>query len=301
MTGAPVSNLRLVAAFAIVALVWGSTWLVIKDQVSAVPATWTVSFRFALASIAMAALALLRGESLRLPAPALRLAALIGIAQFTCNFQLVYQAERYLTSGIVSVLYALLMVPNALAAWVFLRQPVSRRFLCGSTIAIGGIALLLLHEYRLAPPEGSILLGVALAFGGLAFASVANVLQATPAAREVPLVPMLTWAMIFGAGADVVLALAVDGAPAFDPRPQYWAGLVYLAVIGSVLTFPLYFLLIRELGAGRAAYNGVVVPIIAMALSTLFEGYHWTWLAAAGTVIAMVGLLIALSGRQQRA
>ncbi len=301
MTGVRPSSLRLIAAFSIVALIWGSTWLVIKDQVSVVPATWTVAFRFILAGIAMAGLAALRGESLRLPPSALRLAALIGIAQFTCNFQLVYQSERHLTSGIVAVLYALLMVPNALAAWVFLRQPVSRRFLAGSAIAIAGIALLLVHEYRLAPPEGSILLGVALAFGGLVFASVANVLQATPEARDVPLVPMLAWAMIFGALADVVLALAIDGAPVFDPRPQYWAGLAYLAVIGSVLTFPLYFLLIRELGAGRAAYNGVVVPIIAMALSTLFEGYHWALLAAGGSALAMAGLLVALSGRKQRA
>ena len=86
--------------------------------------------------------------------------------------------------------------------------------------------------------------------------------------------------------------------PVLDPRPQYIAGIVYLALAGSVLTFPLYFGLIRNLGAGKAAYNGVAVPVVAMGLSTLFEGYRWTGLAAGGAVLAILGLLIALSGRR---
>ena len=88
--------------------------------------------------------------------------------------------------------------------------------------------------------------------------------------------------MIWGTLADVALALAIDGAPRFDPSPRYIGGVVYLALIGSVVTFPLYFQLIRDSGPGRAAYNGVVVPVIAMALSTLFEGYRWSLLAGAG-------------------
>ena len=84
----------------------------------------------------------------------------------------------------------------------------------------------------------------------------------------------------------------------FDPRPSYLGGIVYLALAGSVVTFPLYFQLIRDWGAGRAAYNGVAVPVVAMALSTLFEGYRWGALAIGGAVLAMAGLLIALSGRK---
>ena len=103
-----------------------------------------------------------------------------------------------------------------------------------------------------------------------------------------------------GQGIDqpAAFALIIDGPPLFDPSPRYVGGIVYLALIGSVVTFPLYFQLIRDLGPGRAAYNGVIVPVVAMALCTVFEGYRWSPLAASGAVLAMTGLLIALSGRK---
>jgi drug/metabolite transporter (DMT)-like permease len=169
------------------------------------------------------------------------------------------------------------------------------RFLAGSAVALAGIAMLLVHEYRVAPPTASVVLGVALTCGGLLSASTANVLQATPAARRIAVVPLIAWAMIWGTGADVAVSWILYGPPVFDPRPAYLGGMVYLALAGSVVTFPVYFWLIREMGAGRAAYNGVLVPVIAMGLSTVFEGYRWSVLAAAGAVLALAGLLIALS------
>ena len=289
---------RDLGAFILVALIWGSTWLVIKDQIGTVPPSWTIAYRFILAAAGMVVLARLRGESLRLPPPAMRLAVLVGVAQFVANFHFVYRAEHYLTSGIVAVFYATLMVPNALLARFFLKTPLGGRFLAGSAVALAGVAVLLLNEYRLAPPGGEVPLGIALMLGGLAGASSANVLQATEVARRTPVVPLLAWAMGIGAALDVGIALALDGAPVFETRPAYWAGVVYLGLVGSVLTFPLYFGLIRSLGPGKAAYNGVLVPVIAMALSTLFEGYRWSALAIAGSVLAMIGLLIALSGRK---
>lgn len=298
MSGQAPSRGRIAFDFVLVTLIWGSTWLVIKDQISEVPPTWTVTWRFLLASLGMVALALARRESLRLPAPALGLAAIIGVFQFCGNFQFVYRAEAWLTSGIVAVLFALLMVPNAIGSRLFLGTPITGRFLLGSVVAMGGIALLLAHEYGLAPPGGSVPLGLALCAGGLFCASAANVLQATHLARSLPIVPQIAWAMVFGTLANVVMALATEGLPVIDPRPAYLAGIAYLAIIGSVVTFPLYFGLIRHMGAGPAAYNGVAVPVVAMALSTLFEGYRWSGLAAGGAVLAMAGLLIALSGRK---
>lgn len=289
---------RTVAAFLLVAVVWGSTWLVIKDQIGTVPPSWTIAWRFLLATVSMVALAALRRESLRIGRDAMRIAVLVGLFQFFGNFHFVYRAEYFLTSGIVAVFYATLMVPNALFARLFLKAPLGGRFLAGSAVALSGVAMLLINEYRLAPPGGEVPLGVALMLGGLITASAANVLQATDAARQTAVVPLIAWSMAWGTLFDVVFALAVDGPPVFDPRPQYWAGIVYLGVVGSVLTFPLYFGLIRTLGPGKAAYNGVLVPVIAMALSTLFEGYVWTGLAIAGSVLGMVGLLIALSGRK---
>jgi drug/metabolite transporter (DMT)-like permease len=292
------SEARNIAAFAVLALVWGSTWLVIKDQISAVPVGWTVTWRFAVATVGMFALALVRRESIRLTRPALLLAAVTGLFQFAGNFQLVYRSEHYLTSGIVAVFFALLLVPNALFARVFVGAPINRRFLAGSLVALAGIALLFLHEYRIAPAGPGVLTGIVLVSFALLSASVSNVLLATDLARRQTMVPFIAWSMLFGTMANAAFAGVTSGPPMLDPRPAYLWGIAYLGIIGSVLTFPLYTMLIRDWGPGKAAYNGVVVPVIAMGLSTLFEGYRWSTLAVGGATLAMTGLLIALGGRK---
>jgi drug/metabolite transporter (DMT)-like permease len=289
---------RSILAFILVTLIWGSTWSVIKDQISTVPAQWSVTWRFALAALGMVLLAKWRGEDLRLGPGGYRFAAMLGLLQFCLNFQFVYQAQHHLTSGVVAVLFALLMVPNAVFAKLFLGNQVSGRFVVGGAVAIAGIGLLLAHEYEVALPGGSVLLGVLLAGAAITCASGANVMQASETARRQPALSLIAWAMIFGTLFDATLATVMTGPPVFDPRPEYWWGIAYLGILGSVVTFPLYFALIRDWGPGPAAYNGVAVPVVAMTLSTVLEGYHWTPLAVGGALLAMAGLLIALSGRK---
>ena len=289
---------RSIAAFIFLALVWGSTWLVIKDQISEVPPAWSVVWRFILAATAMAAFALLRGERMRLTGREMAVAIAMGAFQFSLNFQLIYESEHYLTSGLVAVVFALMIVPNAILARLVLGAALTRRFLAGSAIALAGIALLMLHEYRIAPPNSGVTTGVLLVTGAILSVSVGNLLQATQTARGVPVVSLMAWGMIWGVVASGAYAIIAVGAPVLDPRPAYLAGIAYLGLVGSALTFPLYSQLIRDWGPGPAAYNGVAVPVVAMILSTLFEGYEWSLLAGAGAVLAMAGLLVALSGRK---
>jgi len=292
---------RSIAAFIFLALVWGSTWLVIKDQISAVPSAWSVVWRFILAATAMSAFAQLRRERLRLTGREQAVAIAMGFFQFSLNFQLIYRSEHYLTSGLVAVVFALMIVPNAILARLVLGAALTRRFLAGSAIALAGIALLMLHEYRIAPPNSGVTTGVLLVTGAIFSVSIGNLLQATQTARAVPVVSLMAWGMVWGVLASGAYAIVSVGAPVLDPRPAYLAGIAYLGLVGSALTFPLYSQLIREWGPGPAAYNGVAVPVVAMILSTLFEGYQWSLLAGAGAVLAMAGLLVALSGRKQTA
>lgn len=287
----------VVLPFLLVAVIWGSTWLVIKDQLGEVPPGWSVTWRFALAAAGMALFALARGERLRLDRGGHIVALAIGITQFCLNFNLVYRAEQYLTSGIVAVLFALLLLPNAVLGKIFLGAAVTRRFMAGTAIALCGIALMLLHEARLADLGGGVWLGVGLTSLAILSASIANVLQAAPTARRQPMLSLLAWAMFWGTLADAALAWALSGPPVLPLDARYLGGVGYLAIIGSVITFPLYFALIRDIGPGRAAYNGVLVPVVAMGLSTMFEDYRWSWLAAGGGALAMAGLVVALRGR----
>ena len=135
---------KVLLPFALVTLIWGSTWIVITDQLGTVPPTWSVAYRFAIAAAAMFVYARWSGASLRIGREGHLLALLFGIPQFCLNYNLVYAAELYVTSGLVAVVFALLIVPNSLLARLFLKQKVTGGFLAGSAVALAGVALLFL-------------------------------------------------------------------------------------------------------------------------------------------------------------
>lgn len=292
---------RVILPFVLTGMIWGSTWFVITGQIDGVPAAWSVFYRFALAAPALFLVALLMKRRLRLTGPEHKLAALVGIFQFSGNFLFVYHAELYVTSGIVAMMFGLLMLPNALFGRFFLGERVQGGFLIGSLIAIVGVSALLVHEWRANPDAGvvggNVALGIGLAMLGIVAASVANVIQANPTGRGVPMVSLLAWAMLYGTVFDLGFASLTAGPPPLPDNSDYWMGIVYLALIGSVITFPLHYNLVREIGAGRTAYNSILTISVAMLVSTLFEGYQWTALTAGGMALAVVGMVLALRSK----
>jgi drug/metabolite transporter (DMT)-like permease len=282
--------------FAIFTAIWGSTWIVIRDQLGTVPPQWSVAYRFIIAAAAMALVARWKGESLRLGKGAVLPMLFLGFAQFCVNFNAVYLAERHITSGVVATIFALFLIPSTLLAWAFLGHRPTRRFLWSSLVAIIGIALLFVHEFQQhAARAGEITLGIGLTLFGMVGAASANVFQAREEIRRFPLFSMIAWSMAAGALMNVAFAFAMTGPPVFDSRPRYLLGLLYLALPASVLTFSLYYPVVRKIGPAKAAYSSVLVPIIAMAFSTALEGYRWTPLAIAGAILALGGMVGALS------
>lgn len=291
----------VIIPFIVFTLIWGSTWIVIRDQLGQVPAQWSVAYRFLLAAVAMFAVARWNGDVLRPGRRMLGAATLIGLAQFTINFNAVYMAEHFITSGLVATVFALLMVPNALLAWLMLGHRPDARFLAASAIAAGGIGLLFLHELRANSDVNmsTLAIGIGWTMIGLLGAAISNVYQARPAVRELPLFSLLAWSMAIGAAFDVVIALVLTGPPVIETRPGYWLGVAYLALAASVLCFSLYYPVVRKIGPGKAAYSSAIVPIIAMALSTAFEGFRWTPLSIAGASLAIGGMVLAMWTRSR--
>lgn len=288
---------RIILPFLLTGIIWGSTWWVITDQIDGVAPSWSVAIRFAVATPAMFLLAKVMKRSLRIGRSGQMLALAIGITQFCGNFNFVYRAELHLTSGIVAVMFTMLIVANAAFGWWLLGQRITRNFVAGTLVAMAGIGLLLWHEAGLNPLGGSIGLGIFWAIMGILAASIANVIQANQTGRALPMVSLLAWAMLYGTVADFALAWITAGPPVLPDRATFWMGIGWLALAGSVVTFPLHYTLVREIGAGRAAYNGIVTVIVAMLLTTLFEEYRWTPMTIAGAVLAMCGLVIALRAR----
>lgn len=289
---------RSIGQFVAVVLIWGTTWIVIKDQLAVVHPSWSVAYRFGLAGAALMAWCALRGEPLAFPRASLGFLALFGTLQFVLNFNFVYRAELHIPSGFPAVAFALLMVPNAILARLLLGRRVTGRFILGAAIGVLGVGLMFAQQLALPGDRAATILGLSLTVAAVLSASIANVMQAGAAATRFPVLPGLAWAMLLAAALNALLATALAGPPQWDARPGYLLGLVYLGVFASAIAFALYFDLIRTIGPAEAAWTGVPIPILAMTISTLVEGYRWTWPAAIGAVVALVGLVVAL--RQPR-
>ena len=291
--GSPVRGVTL--PFIIFTAIWGSTWIVIRSQLGPVPPQWSVTYRFMVAALAMAAIATWKGESLRIGRKGVAAAAFLGFTQFCVNFNAVYLAERNITSGVVATVFALLLIPATLLGWALLGHRPSRRFAWSSLVAVAGILLLFVHELQQHPANSrQIAAGIALTLAGMLGAAVANVTQARPEIRRFPLFALLAWSMAAGAVIDAAIAWVMTGPPVFDPRPAYWLGVLYLSLFASVLTFSLYYPVVRKIGPAKASYSSVIVPIIAMGFSTWLEDYRWTDLTITGALLALGGMAFAL-------
>lgn len=285
---------RAILQFLTVVVIWGTTWIVIKYQLGTVNPSWSVAYRFATGGLSLLAWCALKGLPLTVPRNALPFLVVLGLFQFVLNFNFVYRSELYIPSGIPAVAFALLMVPNAILARAFLGRKISGRFALGSLLGIGGVGLLFAQQLSLPGSRADTMLGLALVVAGILSASIANVMQASPRALTFPPIAGLGWAMLTGAAINALVASIVAGPPQFDPAPAYWFGFLYLGVVASALAFAVYFDLVRQLGPAEAAWTGVLVPIIAMAISTMVEDFQWTGMAVAGCVLALVGMVVAL-------
>ncbi|PZP32913.1 MAG: EamA family transporter [Roseateles depolymerans] len=276
-------------------LIWASTWHVILYQLeSGVPVFNSVAWRFGLAALGLAALARWQGQSLRgLPWSAHALMLATGIVQYSGNYLSVYQAERHIPSGLVAVLFCLMVYGNALSGRLFFGQPVTRRFLAAASGGVLGVALIFWPEIAATGARPTALLGLGLGLFAVLVACIGNVLTLTLTKRGLPLVPVLAWSMGYGAVFLVGLSLASGEGLHFDLSPAYVLSLLYLAAAGSVIAFVLYFKLAQARGPAHAALTGVIIPVIALVISAVFEGWQVTPLAVGGMALCLASLWVA--------
>ncbi len=275
--------------YLITVLIWGSTWLAIKFQLGVVPAERSVAYRFLLAAALLFVFSAARRLRLRFSIRQHAFIALQGFLLFSFNYFMVYLAEGYLSSGLVAVLFSTIIITNVLFGRLFLGAAVRRRVVLGALIGILGIALIFsgeLASFSLAGGRGP---GVLFAIAGMLSASLGNIVSARNQRHGIPVIQANAFGMAYGAGFMLLLA-AVNQAPlVFEFSLPYVASLLFLALFGSVIAFGAYLTLLGRVGADRAAYAMVLFPIIALALSTLFEGMTWSPSQVAGVGLVLAG------------
>lgn len=279
-------------------LIWGSTWLAITFQLGQVAPEVSVAWRFWLAAALMSVWALAKKQSLKFHWKDHLFIAAQGACLFSTNFVLFYSAEQYVTSGLVAVVCSSMVFMNMLGTRVYFKTPISREVLVGAALGSLGIALVFWPE--LAHFEGSqqSLLGLALSLVATFSASSGNMLSARNSRAGLPLIAVTATAMAYGAGFVTLYALARGSTFTFEATPQYLGSLLYLALFGSVGAFGCYLTLIARVGADRAGYVNVVVPIVALLLSTFFEAFEWKLATVLGIALSLAGNVLVLSKKK---
>jgi drug/metabolite transporter (DMT)-like permease len=287
------------ALFAIASLIWGSTWLAITFQLGTVAPEASVVYRFALAAVLLAIGCAVTGRSLRFSRPQHLWLAAQGTLLFGLNYLAVYWAEQYVASGLVAVLFSLIVFFNLIGARVFFAAPISRRTLVAAVLGVVGVVLMFGHE--LTRSAGDAARGIGFALGATFLASAGNLIAVRNQRHGFPVLPSVAWGMAYGAAVIALVAVAERTPWSFDASPRYVLSLVYLALFGSVIAFGAYLTLLGKIGPARAAYVGVAVPMVALVMSTVFENYRWTLPALAGAALCVAGnILVLLRDRPPR-
>lgn len=273
--------------FWIPTLIWATTWHAILYQLAETSALTGVVWRFGLAALLLAAWARWRGQALSLP-PALHLwLAGTGAVQYGLNYYCVYEAERHIPSGLVAVLYSLMVFVNAFTGAWFFGRPLTRRAMVCAAGGVAGVVLIFWPEVVATQARPQAALGLGLGLLAVACACVGNVLTLKVSQRGIGLVPLLAWCMGYGAFSLLALGLATGAPMAPGHSAAWWASLLYLAAFGSVLAFLAYFRLAQQAGPGTAALTSVIIPVIALAVSAALEGWVPQGLSLAGIALCV--------------
>lgn len=286
--------------YTLTVLIWGSTWLVITFQLGEVDPVLSVAYRFTLASLLLLGYCLLRRINLRFTLRQHLFMALQGVLLFSLNYLLVYLAELRLTSGLVAVIFSTLVFMNVLTGVLFIGTPVRLNVLLGASLGLVGISLVFLPELSAFSLQDSGFIGLLLSLAATLFASLGNIAAARNQREGLPVLQTNAFGMGYGALLMFIFAL-LTGAPfSFEASPAYIASLLYLSLFGSIVAFGAYLTLLGRIGADRAGYASLLFPLVALGLSTLFEGYLWSTSALIGVLLVLSGNLITMSRKPRR-
>jgi drug/metabolite transporter (DMT)-like permease len=272
-----------------VVLIWGTTWFAILFQLGEVDPLVSIIYRFALASAILMTYCFLAGKRMRYSLVDHFYMVLLGFFLFSLNYWLFYVAELYVTSGLVAVVFSTMVIWNTLFAALFLGAPVRPKVVVGGLLGLTGICLVFGPELASFELSDNGIFGLLISLGATVSASLGNIISARNQLVGVPVIQANAWGMTYGTALMVLTALLTGKEFVFQATLHYVVSLVYLALFGSVFAFGMYLTLIGRIGADRAAYATLLFPIVALALSMMFEEYR-------GGVGAMAGVSLILAG-----
>ncbi len=225
---------------------------------------------------------------------------LLGLSLFGINYWFVYQAESVLTSGVVAVIFSLIILFNIFFNAILLKGKIKTDVVIAAVLGISGTALLFYNELDSLHIERENVVVLLFCFGGLISASLGNILSAYKQRRSIPVLQANGFGMFYGGLAMFLLVVLLQKPISFEGTFSYTTSLLYLSVFGSIIAFSAYLKLLGEIGPDRVVYIALITPAIALIISSVFEGYRWNMFAFLGIVLLFSGNIIALRFKNKK-
>ena len=290
-------NANILFLYGSTVVIWGTTWLAIKFQLGSVDPMVSVLYRFIAAALILFLYCKMRGLKMRFGLKDHIFMALQGLVLFSVNYWLIYLAEVHLTSGLVAVIFSGIVFMNMVNGAVLLGSPIRSNVLLGGVIGVLGIVLVFWPQLVSFSLSDKSALGLLLSVVSTFMASLGNIISARHQQNKLPVIQTNAYGMAYGAGIIGVISIASGKTFSFEMSLPYVGSLFYLALFGTVIAFGCYLKLIGKIGADRAAYATMLFPIVALSISTAYEGYQWAAHNVTGMVVVLIGNWLVLNKR----
>ena len=280
-------------------LCWSPTWYLIKFQFGVVDPLISIFYRFLIASAIVFIFLILLKKKLSFNLNQHLWFLLLGVTLFSLNYIFFYLANTYLISGIVTIAFSTILIMNILGERIYFNIKSSKQTLIAAGFGIIGILIIFEKELLNFKVEDKTHIGIILSFIATFWASTGNLIHQKNFKDKIPFVQSIAYGMLYGSIFTLIVAKFRGAELLFDYSFSYITSLLYLAIIASVVAFYLYLKLLESIGSARAGYMGVVMPIIALIISTIFEGLQWTNNLIFGLPVLIFGCVLILNQKSK--
>lgn len=283
--------------FTIPALIWGTTWYAIKFQLGTVNPLLSIAYRFAIAGVLLLIICRILKLNLKFSLRNHFYILLQALSLFSINYWLVYFAELNLTSGLVAIVFSLMIFLNIFFNSIILKAGVRKEVLIGGILGFTGTLIVFKNEFQTFSLSDRSFYGLILSLISVVLASLGNIASAYNQKNNLPVIQTNAFGMTYGSLFTFIVALIAGKELIFDLSVSYIFSLVYLSLLGSIVAFGAYLKLIGNIGPDKAAYIILITPLIAIIMSIIFENYILHKSAIIGIVLLISGNIMAMNKR----
>ncbi|MBM5787141.1 MAG: DMT family transporter [Pelagibacterales bacterium] len=279
---------------------WSPTWYLIKFQFGVVDPLISIFYRFFIASAIVFIFLIVFKKKLLFNLHQHLWFLLLGVTLFSLNYIFFYLANTYLISGIVTIAFSTILIMNILGERIYFNIKSSKQTLIAAGFGIIGILIIFEKELLNFKVEDKTHIGIILSFIATFWASTGNLIHQKNFKDKIPFIQSIAYGMFYGSIFTLIVAKFRGAELIFDYSFSYISSLLYLAIVGSVVAFYLYLKLLESIGSARAGYMGVVMPIIALIISTIFEDLQWTNNLIFGLPVLIFGCVLILNQKSKK-